>query len=209
MAPSADRLDVSSLQGAALREAKRALRQNVLAAREAMPEGARAAASQAIAERFARRADFESARAILVTLPFRNEWDTRVLVRAALAAGKTVAAPRVDNATRMLELYAIADLERDVVLSSQGIPEPAAHCPPVPRAAIDFVVVPGLAFDREGHRLGYGGGYYDRLLPLLSPRASRVAGAFDLQIVGEVPVGANDVGIDGVVSEARELSVPR
>jgi len=209
MGPSADPHDASGLQGTALREAKRAMRQRVLAERDAIPETARAAASAVIAGRIGGRADFQAARAVLVTLPFRNEWDTRVLVRAALAAGKTVAAPRVDNGSRMLELYAIADPERDVGPSPKGIPEPLSHCPRVSRDAIDFVVVPGLAFDRDGHRLGYGGGYYDRLLPLLSPRAARVAGAFDLQLVREVPVGPNDVGIDAVVTESRELSVPR
>jgi 5-formyltetrahydrofolate cyclo-ligase len=208
MGPSADPNGVPGLQGAALREAKRALRQRVLAARNALSDAERAAASEAIAERFAGRADFAAARAILVTLPFRNEWDTRLLVRAALGAGKTVAAPRVDDAKRMLELYAIADPERDVVPSPQGIPEPAPHCPPVARERIDFVVVPGIAFDTHGNRLGYGGGYYDRLLPLLRG-AARVAGAFDLQVVAQVPVGPNDTAIDAIVTELRELSVTR
>jgi 5-formyltetrahydrofolate cyclo-ligase len=131
-----------------------------------------------------------------------------LLVHAALAAGKTVAAPRVDDAKRMLELYAIADAERDVVSSPQGIPEPAPHCLPIARERIDFVVVPGLAFDWDLNRLGYGGGYYDRLLPLLSG-AARVAGAFDLQIVPEVPVGPNDIAIDAVVTESREIPVTR
>ena len=207
MGPSADPHG-PGLQGAALREAKRALRQRVLAARNALSDAERAAASQAIAERFGRRADFAAARTLLVTLPFRNEWDTRALVRAALVAGKTVAAPRVDDAKRMLELYAIADLERDVVPSPQGIPEPARHCLPVARERIDFVVVPGLAFDAAGNRLGYGGGFYDRLLPLL-PGAARVAGAFDLQIVPRVPVGPNDIPIDAVVTESRGIPVAR
>lgn len=208
MGPSADPHEVPGLQGTALREAKRALRQRVLAARNALSYAERAAASHAIAERFGRRADFAAARAILVTLPFRNEWDTRLLVHAALAAGKTVAAPRVDDAKRMLELYAIADPERDVVSSPQGIPEPAPHCLPIARERIDFVVVPGLAFDSDLNRLGYGGGYYDRLLPLL-PGAARVAGAFDLQIVPEVPVGPNDIAIDAVVTESRDIPVTR
>ena len=208
MGPSADPHGASELQGAALREAKRALRQRVLAARDALSDVERAAASEAIAGRFSRRADFAAARAILVTLPFRNEWDSRVLVRAALLSGKTVAAPRVDAATRMLELYAIADPEGDVGLSRQGIPEPAPHCLPVARERIDFVVIPGIAFDSNGNRLGYGGGYYDRLLPLM-PGATRVAGAFDLQIVAEVPVGPNDIAIDAIVTESREISVAR
>ncbi len=70
-------------------------------------------------------------------------------------------------------------------------------------------MVPGVAFDPEGRRLGYGGGYYDRLLPLLSPRAARVAGAFDLQLVDRVPAGPNDIAIDAVVTESRALSMSR
>ncbi len=209
MAPSPDPQDASGPQGAALREAKRALRQRVLAERAALPAAVRAAASAAIAGRMRARPDFVAARGVLVTLPFRNEWDTRALVRAALDAGKTVAAPRVDDQTRMLELHALVDPERDVGPSRQGIPEPLSHCPPIARDAIDFVVVPGIAFDPEGHRLGYGGGYYDRLLPLLSPRAARVAGAFDLQILPRVPFGPYDIPVDAIVTESRELSVPR
>jgi len=195
--------------GEALRAAKRAMRQSVRAERDAMPAAARVAASASIVGRMLARADFSGAKTVLVTLPFRNEWDTRALVRAALDAGKIVAAPRVDDATRMLELRAISDPERDVGPSPQGIPEPLSHCPPIARDAIDFVVVPGLAFDPEGHRLGYGGGFYDRLLPLLSPRAARVAGAFDLQVVPQVPVGPNDIPVDAIVTESRELSVRR
>ena len=78
------------------------------------------------------------------------------------------------------------------------------------RDAIDWVLVPGVAFDRDGRRLGYGGGYYDRLLPLLSPRAARVAGAFDLQIVDRVPAAPHDVAVDAIVTEIRaHLSMPR
>ena len=196
-------------QGAALREAKRALRRRVLAERDALSGEARAAASRAIVARFLARPDFAAARGVLLTIPFRNEWDTAPLVRAALAAGKTVAVPRVDRDARMLELRVIADLARDVGPGFRDIPEPLEHCPLLPRDAIDFVVVPGVAYDREGRRLGYGGGYYDRLLPLLSPRAARVAGAFDVQIVDRVPAGPNDVTIDAVVTESRALSMPR
>jgi 5-formyltetrahydrofolate cyclo-ligase len=201
--------DAIDPQGAALRDAKAALRARVLAERDALPAQIRASASVAIVARFLARADFLAAQCVLVTLPFHNEWDTTALVRAAMAAGKTVAVPRVDRNARMLDLHKITDLARDVGPGFRSIPEPLPDCPRIPPDEIDFVVAPGVAFDREGRRLGYGGGYYDRLLPLVSSRAARVAGAFDVQLVDRVPVGPNDIAIDAVVTESRALSMPR
>jgi len=203
-----DRDDAGAPQGVALREAKLAMRRQVLAARDALDLAVRSAAAQAIATRVAAFPEYASARALLLTLPFRSEWDTLPLVRAALAAGKTVAVPRVDKASRMLELHAIADPRADIVASDQGIPEPRPACPQVPRDAIDFVLVPGVAFDLAGRRLGYGGGYYDRLLPLLSPRALRVAGAFEVQLVDRVPAAPHDLAVDAIVTESRTI-LPR
>jgi 5-formyltetrahydrofolate cyclo-ligase len=209
MPPSADHADEDALPGAALRAAKLALRRRVLADRDALPTAVRTAASAAIAARILERADFRAARAVLLTLPFGSEWDTVALMRAALAAGRIVAVPRVDKASRMLELHAIADPERDVVAGYRDIPEPLPACPLVSRETIDFVLVPGVAFDRLGRRMGYGGGYYDRLLPLLSPRAARVAGAFDVQLVARVPAAPHDVAVDAIVTESCTLVVPR
>jgi 5-formyltetrahydrofolate cyclo-ligase len=195
--------------GIALREAKLALRRQILALRDAMPAALRAAASEAIASGIRAHPGFASARTVLLTLPFRNEWDTLPLVRDALAAGKTVAMPRVDAPTRMLVLHAVVDADRNVVAGYQGIPEPLPECPLVAREAIDFVLVPGVAFDREGRRLGYGGGYYDRLLPQLAARAVRVAGAFDLQLVARVPAAPHDVAVDAIVTESGVLAIRR
>jgi 5-formyltetrahydrofolate cyclo-ligase len=209
MPPSADHADEEPMQGAALRATKLALRRRVLADRDALPVLVRTAASEAIATRILERADFKAARTVLLTLPFGSEWDTAAVMRAALAAGRTVAVPRVDRESRMLELHAIADPERDVVAGYRDIPEPLPACPRVSRDTIDFVLVPGIAFDRQGRRMGYGGGYYDRLLPLLSPRAARVAGAFEVQLVARVPAAPHDIAVDAIVTESRELAVPR
>jgi 5-formyltetrahydrofolate cyclo-ligase len=201
--------DPGAPQGVALREAKLALRREMLARRDAQSAEIHAAASAAIAARIPALPEFAAANAVLLTLAFRSEWDTLPLVRAALAAGKTVVVPRVDTQARMLELHAIADPDRDIVAGFQGIPEPMPDLPKVPRDAIDFVLVPGVAFDLAGRRLGYGGGYYDRLLPLLSPRAARVAGAFELQLVDHVPAAPHDIAVDALVTESRTLTLPR
>jgi 5-formyltetrahydrofolate cyclo-ligase len=169
----------------------------------------RAAASEAIATALSRRDDFASSRIVLLTLPLGSEWDTRALLAAGLSRGKTVALPRVNRETRMLDLCTVTAAERDVAPGYRGIREPRAHCPVLDAASIDWVLVPGVAFDREGHRVGYGGGYYDRLLPLLRSDARRVAGAFELQIVERVPTAPHDVVVEAIVTEARSLTTVR
>jgi 5-formyltetrahydrofolate cyclo-ligase len=188
-----------------LRDEKRALREAMLAAREALDGHWRAQASQAIATRITRLDAFVNAQVLLLTLPFRSEWNAMLIVERALAAGKVVAAPRVEPAERMLRAYRIDDVARDIEPGYRGIPEPRIGCPEVALDRIDWVLVPGVAFDASGRRLGYGGGYYDRLLPFVAATASRVAGAFDMQIVDVVPTAAHDIGVDVVVTEQRTL----
>jgi 5-formyltetrahydrofolate cyclo-ligase len=181
------------------------MRARVVAARDTLAPQWRAEASGAIARRIAQMPEFARARVLMVTLPFRSEWDATLLARAALAAGRIVAAPRVDPVARMLRVLRIVDLARDVEPGYRGIPEPRAACPPIPLAEIDWILVPGLAFDTSGRRLGYGGGFYDRLLPLLPRAAPRVAGAFELQVVAAVPASPHDVAVDWIVTEQRTL----
>jgi 5-formyltetrahydrofolate cyclo-ligase len=202
---SSPSLDSRAVSGASLREAKRALRDRVLQARDEWPAPDRVRAGAAIATTIAARGDFRAAGTVLLAVSFRSEWDTRWLLEAGLAAGKTVAAPRVHTASRMLEPCRVLDLDRDLAPGFRGIPEPLPHCALVPLAAIDWVLVPGVAFDSGGYRIGYGGGYYDRLLPLLRRDARRVAGVFELQLVDRVPTAPHDLTVDAIVTERRTL----
>jgi 5-formyltetrahydrofolate cyclo-ligase len=197
------------LTGTALHEAKRAMRERVLADRDALAPAVRAAASQAIATRLCAQQSFADARCPLLTLPFRSEWDTHPLFAIAGAEGKTVALPRVNGATRMLDLYEVRDLARDTAPGYRGIPEPDPSLPRVDIRAIDWVLVPGVAFDAAGRRLGYGGGYYDRLLALMPPSTPRVAGAFDAQLVPVVPAAPHDLVVDTLATESQLLAIVR
>jgi 5-formyltetrahydrofolate cyclo-ligase len=187
-----------------LLDAKRSMRERVLAARDALAPDARERASRAIAHRIDALASFRSAATVLLTFPFRSEWDTRPLIRAALARGQTVALPRVDPAARMLELREVQGLDA-MAPGYLGIPEPQEGCAPVAPHMIDWVLVPGVAFDARGRRLGYGGGFYDRLQPLLTRAPLRVAGAYELQIVDVVPAAPHDRGVDLIVTDTRML----
>ena len=189
------------------RSKKQALRGRILALREDFPEPLHREASQLLVERIAALPSFRAAGTVLLTLPFRSEWDTTKLVSGALAECKVVAIPRVDHVARMLVLHRVLDLASDVVPGWQGIPEPRPDTPVVPASAIDWVLVPGVAFDPAGRRLGYGGGFYDRLLPLFREGVPRIAGALELQIVDDVPAGPHDQRIDAVITPTRTFGV--
>ncbi len=192
-----------ALTGAALHAAKRELRASMIAARDALEPAVRASASRTIGERLQALPSFVAARVVLVTFPFGSEWDTRPIARIVLSSGKTLVVPRVNNVTRMLELHAVGDIASQITAGFRGIPEPLSTLPRIDAARIDWVLVPGVAFSADGRRLGYGGGFYDRLMATLAPGTPCIAGAFDAQIAAHIPAAAHDLYVDRIVTESR------
>lgn len=191
----------------ALGEAKRALRAQVLAARDALPAAVRQEAGAAITRRLLALPAFEAAGAVLSYAGFGSEFDTAGFNAAVVAAGKTLLLPRVDRARRGLRLHRVRDLETDLLPGLWGIREPdPARCPETSATAAELILVPGVAFDAAGGRLGYGGGFYDRLLPGAALTAPSVAAAFEAQVVDAVPMGPLDRRVELLLTEARALS---
>ena len=105
-----------------------------------------------------------------------------------------------------LRLYAVASLTEDLLPGVWGIREPdPARCREASIEEIDFILVPGVAFDASGGRLGYGGGFYDRLLGHARPGVPKVAGAFSLQVVAAVPVEDHDCRVTTLVTETETI----
>lgn len=179
---------------------KRALRNEILTRRLMLSREANAEYSRRIAEHVAGMTAFIDSSTIMAYWPFRNEVDTSLLVRTALASGKRVVLPRTIKQERRLAPHIISDVERDLRPGAYGIMEPLPDLPEAKPEEIGLVIVPGLVFDRAGNRIGYGGGYYDRFLPQLT-RAAKVAVAFSLQIVPRVPFDERDRPVDYVVTE--------
>jgi 5-formyltetrahydrofolate cyclo-ligase len=136
---------------------------------------------------------------------FGSEPETRPLLRELLAGGRVLVLPRVERAARRLALHQVRDLDTELQPGTWGILEPVpVRCRSVAPPEIDFVLVPGVVFDRDGGRIGHGGGYYDRLLAAWpEPLPPLVAAAFELQVVPVVPVLATDHHVDRVVTESR------
>ena len=186
----------------ALTAAKRALRQTVLARRDAAAPGARAAWSAAIFAGLMGLPAVRRAGEVLAYHAFGSEPETLPFLRALLAGDKGLLLPRIDRAARALTVHRVRDLDADLTPGPWGIREPdPRRCPPVRPGDVDLVLVPGVAFDAGGGRLGYGGGYYDRLLGTCAEATTLIAAAFEVQMVERVPMGPGDRRVDLVVTE--------
>ncbi|MBI2311859.1 MAG: 5-formyltetrahydrofolate cyclo-ligase [Betaproteobacteria bacterium] len=188
---------------------KAQIRAVVLARRDALPDADRHEHGRLILEKVVALDSYRRSPVVMAYASFGSELDTGPFLRAVLASGKTLVLPKVDRARGCLETYAVADMETDLVAGPWGLREPdPRRGRPVSPEAIGFVLVPGVAFDRRGGRIGYGKGFYDRLLAACRrtrPAAWAVAAAFDLQLVGTVPMERHDLFMDGILTESRSL----
>lgn len=181
---------------------KQGVRQSIIALRDRMPAHERARLSRAIAGKIWRLPAYQAADTVLGYLNFGAEFEAEIWVRRALTDGKRVLLPRVNRASRHLDIYEVRDLARDIAPGLWGIREPiAARCERMDGPEVDFILLPGVAFTHDGARLGYGGGFYDRLLARLPDSPALVAGAFDLQVIDELPQEATDRKIEWLVTE--------
>ena len=149
---------------------------------------------------------FEPARLVLLyASAFPEEVDTGPMLRRVVSSGKQLVLPTVDRVARRLRLFEVADIDHDLVPGLRGIPEPRPDCREVEPGTVDWVLVPGLGFDRRGYRLGRGAGHYDGLLPTLRPDVLRWALILDTQWVEDLPIEPHDQPIDGVADFRRVI----
>jgi 5-formyltetrahydrofolate cyclo-ligase len=178
---------------------KATMRRLVLARRMRIEPAARAAASAAVAERLASVPEASAARAVLGFASFGTELPTDPSMAWVLRSGRRLLMPYVDGEDlRAAEIHAVEDLAPGY----RGIREPAERIAVDPAEA-DLILVPGVAFDGAGRRLGYGGGFYDAFLAGIERGIPRIGLCFEIQIVGEVPAGDRDEKVTAVVTEQR------
>jgi 5-formyltetrahydrofolate cyclo-ligase len=188
-----------------LKQQKRALRREMLVRRDAMPQRDRAERSGRIAERLLGLPELAEARTVMAFSSFGSEVDTAPILDGLLARGVRLCLPRISGS----EIEAVGYRPGDEVTTARfGALEPAAGTP-LADTELDAVVTPGVVFDRRGFRVGYGGGYYDRLFRRIRPDTFRVAIGFAFQAVEAVPRGTTDLPVDALVTEERVTRFPR
>ena len=174
------------------------LRKKVLDARFALTPEERRTKSREIEQKLFGLPEFRKAARVMFYASFQSEVETHSMIRRALTEGKHVVLPRVKG--KELELLEIANFDQDVSPGAWGIPEPDQGKATAVQD-IGLIIVPGAVFDERGNRLGYGAGFYDKLLAQYQGLTAALA--FELQVMPQVPVDSHDVPMKKIVTEKR------
>ncbi len=189
-----------TLQGPDL---KSSLRKETLAKRDSIPTPVRKVKDSSILEKLLALDKFRESQVVLFYASFRSEVNTTDLIKKALNLGKRVLLPRVDEEETALKIYEIKSID-DVAPGYMGIPEPGALEENARGLeGVGLVIMPGAAFDPRGYRLGYGRGYYDRLLSEEALRPALAALAYEEQVLESVPAETHDVRVDIIVTDRK------
>lgn len=188
---------------------KKRLREKLLKRRDSIPPEQKALQETSIEKRLFELDNFKKANSILMYVSFRSEVNTRKFLDDIHKMGKKLILPLVDARHKVLKLYEVKD-NSELAPGYMGIPEPdVRENRRVTIKDIDLVVIPGTGFDIQGNRLGYGGGYYDRLLGYESKQLAEVehiptvALAFEEQIGDEIPAEPHDIQVDMIITDKQ------
>lgn len=177
-----------------IREKKRALRKKFLEIRENLTDEEVKQKSKIIVEKISLMEDFKLAKSVLLYYPFRKEVDILELLNWK---EKNFYFPVVDFVNKNI---LIGKYNGKFIKNKFGIYEPEERLCVDFLKTIDFVIVPGVIFDKNGYRIGYGGGYYDKLLKKIANLKCGVC--YDFQIVDSLPIQETDVKVDYIISES-------
>jgi 5-formyltetrahydrofolate cyclo-ligase len=183
---------------------KSEIRRSTVARRDALSKKQRAEKSAAIMKRLFEFANFLESKIVLFYLSHKSEVDTEPMIHKALALEKIIALPLIDGEKREIIPLKIDNLDRDTQPGYRGIREPISRrCKQIPVQQVNLAIIPGIAFDERGGRIGYGTGFYDRFIPNLDITTRKVALAFECQIVPQIPMEPHDRYTDIIITEKR------
>nr|HIK01166.1 5-formyltetrahydrofolate cyclo-ligase [Candidatus Undinarchaeales archaeon ERR594346 U_76725] len=181
---------------------KKSLRKKHLLKRSEVPLPSVLKKSEVIGKRLLELPEFSKASKIMLYSSKDSEVDTASIIRSCIQSEKEVYLPRTDIKSRKMEAVLISEFPEDVEIASFGLLEPKKDLNATENLReIDLVIVPGVAFDERGNRLGYGFGFYDRFLTEV--RAPKIGLSFESHVLDLVPQESHDVRVDKIVTELR------
>lgn len=183
---------------------KKTLRQEIMRKRSRLSKEEIMEKSTEIKNKLFQLEEFKAANFIFSFISFEDEIYTHNIIKESLAMNKRIGVPITVDKPRKLLVSEIKDFNKELEIGYYNILAPKKEFERiVAPSVIDLVLVPGLAFDKEGYRTGYGGGYYDRFFAISNKNMVKVGLCFDLQIVTEVPKDPYDIPVDYIITEDR------
>ncbi len=171
---------------------------------DALNKQKRVEKTEAIAKRFFEFANFLESKIVLFYMNKKHEIVTLDMIKIGFELGKILVLPAFDAGKHEMQLFKVDNIDTDLKKGPRAILEPKPDvCKMVPIEYIDLAIIPGIAFDEKGGRIGYGEGYYDRLIPKLSITTRKVAFALESQIVQQIPMESHDKFVDIIITENR------
>ncbi|MGD9364303.1 MAG: 5-formyltetrahydrofolate cyclo-ligase [Desulfobacteraceae bacterium] len=187
-----------------IREKKQEIRDEMIHMITGLGEEPLAAKTKAIEERLFEFANFLESRIALLYTPATAEVDTREIIQRSFMYNKIIVLPAFNPDSKKITLMKVDDPSRDLIEGPRGNMEPnPERCKTVPLDCLDIAIIPGLAMDEKGGRIGLGNGYYDRLIPDLPITTRKVGLIFEDQIISMIPMESHDKHVDIVVTNER------
>lgn len=187
-----------------IRERKREIRENTKKMLAGLSKEELAEKTKKIEDRLFEFANFREARVPLLYVNCAGEVSTRGILKRCFVQRKIVILPAFNREKHRVTPLKVDDLDTDMKKGPRGIPEPdTKKCKVVPIDRLDIAIIPGLAFDEKGGRIGTGQGYYDRLIPKLPATTRKVALALNCQIIPQSPMQSHDRYVDIIITDKR------
>lgn len=180
---------------------KKKIREQILRKRDAINPQEKEILDHKIFKNLINSSFYCKASTIFTFVSFKSEVDTHKLINQAIKDGKIVGVPKIKSKEKGIEVFEIKSL-KNLEKGYFGILEPKGNCPIIiPPEDINLALIPGLAFDLKGGRVGYGGGYYDRYLAKVNKKTAKLALGYHFQLLGNVPVDDHDIRINGIITD--------
>lgn len=189
-----------------IREKKREIRSGIASLIAGLSKAELKKKTLAVKKRLFEFANFLEAKIPLLYVNTDDEVDTRDIIKTSYSYNKIVVLPAFNKNNREMTFYKVDDLETELKIGVREVAEPdPEQCKIVPVDRVDIAIIPAIALDEKGGRIGTGRGYYDRIIPKLAATTRKVALAFEEQIIAQVPMQSHDKHVDIIITDERVI----
>lgn len=186
------------------KEEKKILRNKILSIRDSLNRNEKEIMDNEIFNKLKNTELYKNARNIFIYISFSNEINTINIIKKALEDKKDVFIPKIYKTNKSMKAIKLNSFD-DLKKNSMGILEPIDDSKYIEKENIDLIVVPGVVFDKDCNRIGYGGGYYDRYLKDIAYKNNKVVLAYDLQVIDKIESEEHDIKVDYIITNSKVI----